>query len=149
MSEIAQTTTLVTAICSLIGLVAASVHGATRVATIEARIAGIDVKVDTMWAFQMRRALSEAVSSGLASVNSPIVFTPEAIASLDPIRDELLAFWKTVPEGTSDAAALLLIEARFGEDLLRLVCIPCGLSHGACLLLAMTIAKGSSQISLV
>jgi hypothetical protein len=112
------------------------------------RLGALEVKVETMWAFQMRRAVSETVASGMGTLNSPLKFSDLATASLEPIKQNLLDFWKTMPPGISDAEALLLIEARFGDDLLQYVCIPCKLSHGACLLLALTIAKQSTQFDL-
>lgn len=112
------------------------------------RLGALEVKVETMWAFQMRRAVSETITSGLGAMNSPLHFTEEAMASLDPIRADLIHFWGGLPPGTSDAEALLAIEQRFGDELLKDVCSPCGLSHGACLLLALAIAKQSSELTL-
>ena len=112
------------------------------------RLARLELKVETMWGFQMRRAVSESVSSGIGQFNSPLVFSAAANAALDPIRQQLLDFWMTLTPLITDADALLAIEARFGNDLLRYVCTPCGLSHGACLLLALSIAKGSGGLNL-
>jgi len=112
------------------------------------RVGALEMKVDTMWAFQMRRAVSEVVSTGLGQLKSPVVFTDEARAALEPIREGLVGFWRTLPKGISDGEALLAIEMRFGDALLRLVCIPCGLSHGACLILALDIAKQSNVLDL-
>jgi len=43
------------------------------------RIARIEVKVDTLWDFQMRRAVAEAVSKGVATINSPLKVTGHAM----------------------------------------------------------------------
>jgi hypothetical protein len=129
--------------------------GATLVALVgflvkgSMRLGALEVKVETMWAFQMRRAVSETITTGLGQLNSPLHFTDAAIAALEPMRQQLLEFWKSVPPGTTDGEALLLIEARFGDEILKYVCIPCSLSNGACLLLALTIAKQSNEISFV
>ena len=71
------------------------------------RLGALEVKVETMWAFQMRRAISETVASGMGTLNSPLKFSDLAIASLEPIKQDLLEFWKTMPPGISDAEALL------------------------------------------
>lgn len=129
--------------------------GATLVALVgflvkgSMRLGALEVKVETMWAFQMRRAVSETITTGLGQLNSPLHFTDAAVAALEPLHQQLLEFWKNVPPGTTDGEALLLIEARFGDEILKYVCVPRGLSNGACLLLALTIAKQSNEISFV
>lgn len=104
--------------------------------------ATITVKVDTMWAFQMRRAVSEAVSSGLATLNSPLTFTSRALDTLAPIRDKLIAFGKE-HKGEDQLSLTYQIEAFFGDELLKDFCLPLKTSHGACILAALQIAKGA------
>lgn len=111
--------------------------------------AAITVKVDTMWSFQMRRAMSEAVDRKLGTMESPLTFTPEAIAALDPLKDELIEFYKSVPASMSDGEVLIEIEQKFGDRLLELVCIPLHLTNGACLLLAYSVAKQATSLELV
>lgn len=108
----------------------------------------LKTKVDTMWAFQMRRAISEVTQSGIGTMNSPIRFTEDAIARLDPIRDELIELYQKDPDRDDDAKMLLDIEQKFGDVLLNIVCIPCGLSHGACLILAMSVAKQTDNLQI-
>jgi len=104
--------------------------------------AKIEVKVETMWAFQMRRAVSEAVEGGLATLNSPLAFTATALDALAPIRDRLIAFGKA-HQGESQLELTFHIEAAFGDELLENFCLPLKTSHGACVLAALEIAKGS------
>jgi hypothetical protein len=132
---------LTLSMATVLGAIVMLVKGAMRLGALE-------IKVETMWAFQMRRAVSETITTGLGQMKSPLIFTAAARAALDPIRGELLDFWKRLPRGISDGEALLAIEARFGDVLLRNVCIPCALSHGACLLLALDIAKQSGELDL-
>ena len=129
------------------GIVSALFYLLAAVVKIAIRYGSLSMQVQTMWEFQMRRAMTEAVYTGIGQINSPLQFTPEAIAALEPIKDRLTAFWKTLPRGASDAEALLLIENQFGAELLTYLCLPNKLSHGACLLLALTIAKGHNAIS--
>ena len=112
------------------------------------RLGALELKVDTMWGFQMRRSLSEVVSTGIGTINSPLTFAPNVLEKLNPIRDALIAWYSTFPENQSDANTLLGIERHFGDQLLELVCYPCGLSYGACLLVALAIAKGSNSVDL-
>jgi hypothetical protein len=139
--ELAGLAPLVSTAAALLGLVALVVRASMRLARVE-------VKVDTMWAFQMRRAMSEAVTSGIGSLNSPIKFREEAVAALEPIRSDLVDFWARLPPRVRDAEAALLIEGRFGDEILQRICIPFKLSHGACLLLALAVAKQSNDLSL-
>jgi hypothetical protein len=128
---------LATALALVVYMVKASMeYGAMR------------LQVNTMWQFQMRRAMSEVVASGIGEINSPVIFTKLAVDSLDPIKPDLLTLWNETPKPISDLAMLLRIEEKFGDQLLSMVCIPCRLSHGACLILALTIAKGDNAIDL-
>jgi hypothetical protein len=132
-----------------IGTLSAGTALSLAVYTIKASMwmGSIQTKVDTMWAFQMRRAVSEVAASGLGTVNSPITFTQDAKTAMDPLKDELIAFNRGI-ETKSDAEALLEIERVFGDRLLKLACLPCGLSHGACLLLALAVARQTELLSL-
>lgn len=114
-----------------------------------AEFGALKAKVDTMWAFQMRRAISEVSEKGLGTLNSPLKFDKIAYDSLAPIKDELIQFYKEYERDKDDAAVLLAIETKFGERLLRLVCIPCMLTHGACLILALAVAKQSQILNIV
>jgi len=113
-----------------------------------ARFAKLELKVDTMWGFQMRRAMSEVVDKGIGTMNSPLIFNDDARKRLEPLKDDLISFYQKLPPATPDGEVLLAIEKDFGDDLLDRVCIPCGLSHGACLLLAMAIAKQTDILEL-
>ena len=116
---------------------------------VSARLGALEVKVETMWQFQIRRAFAEAVSSGVATMNSPLTFDPKALSLLDPIRSNLMQLWESMGTDTSDAVAMLEIEKNFGERLVRDVCIPCKLTHGACLIMALAVAKGKTTMEFV
>lgn len=112
------------------------------------RFGALELKVDTMWGFQMRRSMSEVVTSGSGTFKSPIVITPEARAHLDPLKDELIGWYKNYEGRDSDASVLLGLEQYFGDRLFDLVCVPCGLSYGACLIIALAVAKQDGNINL-
>lgn len=80
-------------------------------------------------------------------MNSPLVFNEEVKRHLDPIKPRLLEFWEHKGRKLEPTDALLEIEKEFGNDLLHSVCVPAGLSHGACLLLAFSVASQQQQIS--
>ncbi len=112
------------------------------------RFGALELKVDTMWGFQMRRSMSEVITSGVGKTNSPLVFTDLAIHALDPIRERLVDWYKGTKSKISDADLLLGIEQNFGDDIVKMVCVPCGISYGACLIIALAVAKGSTEIDL-
>ena len=116
--------------------------------SVSRQLGALELKVNTMWDFQMRRAFSEVVTAGLAKKQSPLIFKDGLMEKLDPIKPELAAWWKASGYRYSDSAALMEIERLFGNQLFTLVCVPCCLSHGACLLLAITVAKQVNEVVL-
>ncbi len=114
----------------------------------DAQLADLTLKTNVMWDFQMRRAMSEATGKGLATMNSPLTLTQagiDAAKNLEPIRQELRNWWDE-NYFKSDLDASLELERHFGDRLLTLVCIPCAMSHGACLFLALMAAKNVNTI---
>ena len=109
-------------------------------------MAQLSTKVDTMWDFQIRRSMSEVVEKGIGKMNSPLTFTGAAMDSLNPLKEALIRWWKTEGNKLSDGSALLEIEKRFGDMLLTQVCVPLLLSHGACLILALAVARETHTI---
>jgi len=102
----------------------------------------LDVKVETIWSFLMKRALSEAIVQGVATHNSPVRVTDEAKRWMSdlipPIRD---FYAKSGRRNITDAELAMEIERRFGDRILNEVCIPHGLYMGACLLIAIQAIK--------
>jgi hypothetical protein len=145
MSTVLEQFTLPT-VLTAIGMGAAVVISLIRLAT---RVSLVEFKVQTMWNFQMRRGFSEVVATGVGTLESPLRFNDDIERALDPIRDRLLEYARGhFTEQTSDSEALLMLEDEFGDELLRFVCVPKGLSHGACLLLALTVARGRNEVHL-
>jgi hypothetical protein len=105
-------------------------------------LAEMKVKVNTMWEFQMRRAISEVSSSGMGTINSPITMKPEVIACFGHIRDQLVEL-NCDPnfQALGSVDQLLEIEQKFGGKIFEEICLPNRLSHGACLIAALMVAK--------
>lgn len=105
------------------------------------KFARLSLQVETMWSFLVRRGQAEAVRTGIATLNSPIVMGEEAktwIAHMAPELRELRI--KLGPKITDDQLAFE-IEKAYGERILKEVCIPHGLMLGACLQIAVAVAK--------
>jgi hypothetical protein len=103
-------------------------------------MATLTVKVDTMWSFTMKRAVSEAVNNDLMRHNSPLEITAKGYSFIKPMAQELWNYYQNYSETSnklSDAELALAIERDFGERLLKEVCIPNGMLYGECVILAV------------
>jgi hypothetical protein len=101
----------------------------------------IEVKVDTMWDFQLRRGWSELAIKGKARANSPLVLNEETKEWMGDLAQELKAFYSKLGRHLNDRELAIEIEQKYGDQILRKVCIPNGLSEGACLIIALQVAK--------
>jgi hypothetical protein len=109
------------------------------------RITSLQVKVDTIWSFLMKRALSEALVQGVATRNIPVQVTYEAKRWMGDLIPPIREFYsKLGRRNITDAELAMEIERRFGDRILNEVCIPHGLYMGACLLIAIQAVKEAS-----
>jgi hypothetical protein len=109
------------------------------------KITAMEVKIDTVWGFLMKRAMSEALVQGVATRNSPVKVTNEAKQWMAPLIGPIREFYATLGRrNMSDEELALEIERRFGDRILHEVCIPHGLYMGACLLIALQALKGTT-----
>lgn len=113
------------------------------------RFGRIEVKVDTIWDFQMKRALAESLHTGIAKMNSPLMFNPETKLWLKDIATDLRAFYRSIGRTMTNNDITLEIERRWGDDLVRKICIPYKTHLGACLLLAAAIAKSEDDVDII
>lgn len=109
------------------------------------RLSKMELKVETTWDFLMRRAVSEAVMTGVAVKNSPVVVNDEAKKWMKPILGPIRDFYKSLGRKMTEYELMMEIERRFGEQILDEVCIPHGLSQGACLLIAVQAAMETDR----
>jgi hypothetical protein len=105
------------------------------------RLAKMELKIDTVWDFQIRRAQSEALMQGVATKNSPVTVTDEAKQWMKPLLMPIREFYSKLGRHLSDRELVIEIERQFGDRILNEICIPHGLSAGACLLIALQAAK--------
>ena len=106
------------------------------------KLGALQLKVDTMWEFTLRRAKSEAVALGFATLNSPLLVKPETkhrmAAVLPALRD---VYFNRGGKKLSNSALALELERHHGDKILKEVCIPCGMFLGACLVIAVQILR--------
>lgn len=105
------------------------------------KVRRIDLNAQAIWAYLMRRGMAKALAGGLATKNSPVQIHSDGRALLSKLGPELRAFGAKHKRLSDDALALE-IEKRFGERIMREVCVPNGLNDGECLYLATQVARG-------
>lgn len=128
----------VAVIVSLVGLALAVAGIIGKQAT---RLAKLEVKVDTMWHFNLRRGLAEGMEQGVVYRNSPLKVTETARNWMASLTVDLHDFYRETGRYMKDTDLAEAIERRFGERLLHEVCLPRHIYMGACLILAMEIAR--------
>ena len=101
----------------------------------------LSLKVETMWQFTLRRGMSEAVSKGFATMNSPFIVGPEARRRMEPLMPALRNVYRALGSSASDVDLMVAIERDHGDKILTEVCIPCGFFMGACLAIAIQILR--------
>lgn len=96
---------------------------------------------ETMIDFHVRRSWSEAFQKNIATINSPTEISAEAKAWMNPIVDDVKLFYARLGRHLNERDLWLEIERKFGDRMLKEVCIPHGLSQGACIIIAMEAVK--------
>lgn len=106
------------------------------------RLARIEVKVDTMWLFQLRRGMSEIHNRALGGFQSPLQLTPEAATFINPLAPELKVFYDNIHgEKLSLVELAIELEKEFGQRISQDVCIKAGIHDAACLIMALSVLR--------
>lgn len=130
----------------LIAIIVAVIGWAETRMSMRERFAKLEVKVDTMWDFQLRRAEVEAINKGMASRNSPLLINPEAMKIFNGMTEELRSFYDGFGRKLTDAELALEIEKHFGARIAMEVCLPYKMTNGECLVIAVAVAKGENKV---
>lgn len=101
----------------------------------------IEFKCDTMWDFTMRRAMVEAINKGVIEMNSPISVPMATRSWYAHMEHELREWWHSRGRHLKERDQFIDCENRFGERIMREVCLPQKLNVGACIIAAIEIAK--------
>lgn len=143
------------AVLSFLGLIVKQVFSAAskiailieevkQIAELRRSIDVTNERVNTLWGFLLSRGIAEAVTKGVATMNSPITVTEEAKAWFEPIVAQLRTFYDGEGRGLSDVNLAIEIERRFGDRILKEICIPHGLFMGACLVIALQLLRDNA-----
>lgn len=142
MPDVGTVLSIITMVGSVIGFIWLSAS----------RIAKLEVKVDTIWDYLIKKAMTDALNSGMATQNSPIHITDEIKARVTAhigykLYNSLRKLYKEHQQ-LSDNALALKIQQQFGEQIAKEMCIPNeDLSYETCLFIALEIAKSNGKKS--
>jgi hypothetical protein len=124
-----------------------------RIAKISKRQGQIEFLAVETWNAVMRRALAEGVIKGTITMPAassrrlvPSDVSPAAKDWLAHLAPDLQDIYAREWHDLDDNALALAIEARFGDRIVREVCIPNKISHFECLLIACAVAKENHQL---
>lgn len=105
--------------------------------------------VETLWVFQLRRGMLEAVTNDLGTEKSPFRLTASASQLLEPILPELKAFYKEIGGDKIGIVELsVALESKFGEKIVEEVCKKVNVTKAACMVVAISMLRPISQKSL-
>src|SRR5271166_3409193 len=107
------------------------------------RLTRIELKVETMWDFLFKRALSETVAKNLASINSPFRITSEGRKNFTGIENELKEFYLINKNlfDRNDKRMFIELQNKFGNRILNEIAIPNKMIYSDCMLIAMEISR--------
>lgn len=126
---------------AMVGIVTIQIGLIVWLAKLAWWMSATETKLNVVWGFLMNRAIGEAVQKNIATFNSPVVISEEAKRWMAGMADQLREFYAKLGRRLSEWELALEIERMFGEQILKEVCIPNHLSQGACLLIAIEVAK--------
>lgn len=119
----------------------------TQLESIKISLAETRLENKTLWDFQLRRGALEAIGNGVATKNSPLTVREEYLTVSEELGVPLREFYSRIGRPAMTNAELAFqIERHFGSQIVDKVCIPHGLSYGACLIIAIAVAKGDPVI---
>lgn len=108
------------------------------------QVGQLELKVNTVWDFLMRRGQVELVEKGWGTRHSPVQLNVEAFESILPLIDDIVRFYvqlkKRKPQIT-ERDMFIAIESKFGEQLVERICIPMNVQLGACVIAVIESCK--------
>lgn len=131
----------VTRIGASVGIIAALAGMFLKLWSIAAKFAQLELKVNTLWDFLMRRSIETGISNGVITMNSPIKSTESMEELLAPMINDFADFYKYSCCGLSDRDTFIAFEREFGDRILREICIPHKIHQGAAIFAAIDVAK--------
>jgi len=134
-------------ISSIMGIIVGCISLLYTFTVVTNKISKMEVKVDTLWEFLLRRGRVEAIEKGIGEMHSPLEYTEEIKdwACKLELGKKIKEHCSSLKDKTKDSEMAYEIEKKFGEDIVLNVCIPKKISMGACLVLAVDLVKGKME----
>ena len=101
------------------------------------RAGRLELKVDTLWDFIIRRGKVEAVKMEWGELHSPIRLNVRGLDVVKPFLDKFLPFYIQLLQRNPPMAEqemYIEFEREFGDFIMEKMCIPLGVTAGACLI---------------
>jgi hypothetical protein len=97
-------------------------------------IGQLQARVEILLSFLYRRGEAEAASKGWGTFNSPFAINAAGVDVVLPFLDKFIPLYaKLSAKGASEAQMFIEFEREFGDFIVQKICIPNGLTQGACL----------------
>lgn len=104
-------------------------------------MAKLELKVDTLWDFLMRRSIAHGLSEGKLYMNSPVSPSASMEDMLEPFVPDLKQFYAKEGYKMTDRDLFIEIERRFGDRMMHDICIPANVYQGTCVLAAVKVVQ--------
>lgn len=105
---------------------------------LDTSVARIEVKVDTMWEFMIRRSKVELIRSGLGEMGSDVKLTESGFEAILPYLPTFLDFYRELSNGELAQNEMYMeFGRRFGDLIMAQIAVPLGLTIGQCVIAAV------------
>jgi hypothetical protein len=134
----------------IIGVIVAINRVYIRITLVENKLSTAISDIDTLQIYLLKRGAEEAVQKKLGTLNSPLVFHSDVVNQFMglTVANDIRKFVKTSNNvALPDPKLAFEIEKKFGNDIIKQMCVPMGVTMGACLLMVLDIAKNERRIS--
>lgn len=100
-----------------------------------------DDQIKTLVNWVMRSAENEAIRNGLITKNSPVHLTDKARTVYKPHSQAILDYYTSLPSGIDEEELRLAMMKQFGKLFEDTLCKDLEITDGACILVAIEIAR--------
>jgi hypothetical protein len=112
------------------------------------QMGSLELKVNTIWDFLIRRGQVEFVNKGWGTKNSPVKLTTAIFESILPLISDIVKFYaeliKNKPNIT-ERDLFIAIESQFGDALVERICVPMNVQLGACVIAVMEACRIATE----
>lgn len=131
----------VTEVWGIVGIVGAIGALFIKLWNVAAKYAQLELKVNTLWDFLMRRSIASGVDNGVVTMNSPIKSTRSMDELLEPFAKDFAELYKNIGCHLNERDLFIEFEKSFGDRIMREICIPYKIHQGAAIFAAIDVAK--------